>query len=46
MDRYAEGELTQEQLSSAIDRHVEVMLAGKRDKTVRMVEAPAEPSIA
>jgi hypothetical protein len=46
MDRYAEGELTREQLSSAIDRNVEATLAGKRTETVRVVEAQAEHSIA
>ncbi len=46
LESYAEGELTREQLSNAIDRHVEEMLAGKRDKAARTVEAPAEHSIA
>jgi hypothetical protein len=46
MDRYAEGELTREQLSSAIDRNVQEMLAGKRAETAREFVAQAEHSIA
>jgi hypothetical protein len=29
MDRYAEGELTREQLSAGIDRHVDKLLAAQ-----------------
>lgn len=39
MDRYAEGELTREQLSAEIDRHVDTLLAAQGLSGVRAPRA-------
>jgi hypothetical protein len=46
LNRFAEGELTREQLSQAIDRHVAELVAGNRDVPAKAFQAVKEHSIA